>query len=931
MAKLHPPVIPGTIPAFSGTSIEVPFSMSRAVSINEISGLILKLKKVSGVVIGTAITLNLNNPASFSLENFKSQLAQGEYYKIQLAYISKEQGEIGHYSTVGVVKFTSEPHVFIEGLDEYTSNSHNYIYTGVYRQAEYNKDTDTYETTKFDTSEKLYSSRFYLYDDNYNLVQDSGEILHNANEDINSYEASDTFEYYNDFDVNKSYHIQYEITTSNGMVKQTPLYKLSQRRLRPMVLNAHLEVKNDFETGTVKVNLVQDSDELASGMFLLSRASSRAPQKWEPMKEFILQSEYPTRLLFTDYTVEQGITYKYALQQYNEHGVYSERRYSNEVIADFEDLFLYDGKRQLAIRFNPKVATFKQNRIEQKTETIGSQYPFIIKNGAVDYKELSISGLISYQMDSLEQFLSKDELELPYNKHDNKRYALRDLITDNIRAERLFKTEVLSWLQNGEVKLYRSPTEGNFVVRLMNVTTSPMDQLGRMLHTFNCAAYEMAKPTYDSLIEFGIITPEHNTMQTMRWKTVELRSVVTKNKELEKPQDIIQLNFGTNLGIEQVFPVYSIDLEGLDPGSYFLLGNSEADSKKIFIGATGSYHFVSEIPFGYIGIPATKVIGQTTHYLNYEGSLTFGYKGWVKSSFDLITQVQIINQPGHRFIGNAYSIYKNDNIIDYINNIKDTILVVKYMKLYSREIKPLYYDGVSNYYLTEKDQNHGGIPYTYFDLLNVVDKFSLYKIYYARGAKLKENQTYDDTYKDINNEDYYLDKSYAETPEYIVNGTHYLYYDPMLAAEKGNKELNEAFIRSVNDMELYNVNINNDITNMFEVFTRVYHGIEDVSYLSIGPGVIIDIGYDMQRSTYNFEQEDSYLSQLRQELENLQNEYFAVRRTVLSTSSEYANIIATYPALINEKYQAFKAKQRFYLRELEMRVNAYKEENDLNE
>ena len=62
-----------------------------------------------------------------------------------------------------------------------------------------------------------------------------------------------------------------------------------------------------------------------------------------------------------------------------------------------------------------------------------------------------------------------------------------------------------------------------------------------MLHTFNCAAYEMAKPTYDSLIEFGIITPEHNTMQTMRWKTVELRSVVTKNKELEKPQDIINV------------------------------------------------------------------------------------------------------------------------------------------------------------------------------------------------------------------------------------------------------------------------------------------------------------------------------------------------------------------------------------------------------
>ena len=146
-------------------------------------------------------------------------------------------------------------------------------------------------------------------DENYNILKDSGEILHNVNQDVNSYEASDVFEYYEDLDLNKSYHIQYEIVTSNGMKIQTPFYKISQRRLRPMVLNAHLEAKNDFETGTVIVNLVQDTDELASGLFMLSRASSRAPQKWESMKELTLQSEYPTRLLFTDYTVEQGITY----------------------------------------------------------------------------------------------------------------------------------------------------------------------------------------------------------------------------------------------------------------------------------------------------------------------------------------------------------------------------------------------------------------------------------------------------------------------------------------------------------------------------------------------------------------------------------------------------------------------------------------------
>ena len=138
-------------------------------------------------------------------------------------------------------------------------------------------------------------------------------------------------------------------------------------------------------------------------------------------------------------------------------------------------------------------------------------------------------------MDALEQFMSKDELELPYNRHDNKRYDMRDLITDNLRAERIFKTEVLSWLNNGGIKLYRSPTEGNFIVRLMNVTTSPTDSLGRLLHTFNCVAYEMAESTYESLTSFGIIEPAITTPQTMRWRTVELRDVALKNKESDNP------------------------------------------------------------------------------------------------------------------------------------------------------------------------------------------------------------------------------------------------------------------------------------------------------------------------------------------------------------------------------------------------------------
>ena len=92
---------------------------------------------------------------------------------------------------------------------------------------------------------------------------------------------------------------------------------------------------------------------------------------------------------------KQGITYKYCIREYNSFGLYTQRILSEPVVADFEDMFLYDGKRQLKIRFNPKMSSFKATKLEQKLDTIGSKYPFIFKNGIVDYKEFPISGLIS--------------------------------------------------------------------------------------------------------------------------------------------------------------------------------------------------------------------------------------------------------------------------------------------------------------------------------------------------------------------------------------------------------------------------------------------------------------------------------------------------------------------------------------------------------
>jgi hypothetical protein len=105
--------------------------------------------------------------------------------------------------------------------------------------------------------------------------------------------------------------------------------------------------------------------------------------------------------------------YKYSFRQYDKNGNHTTlciakniETGKEEIFADFEDMFLWDGERQLKIRFNPKVSSFKTTLLESKIDTIGSRYPFIFRNGSVAYKEFPISGLISYLADENSLFLN---------------------------------------------------------------------------------------------------------------------------------------------------------------------------------------------------------------------------------------------------------------------------------------------------------------------------------------------------------------------------------------------------------------------------------------------------------------------------------------------------------------------------------------------
>jgi len=60
--------------------------------------------------------------------------------------------------------------------------------------------------------------------------------------------------------------------------------------------------------------------------------------------------------------------------------------------------------------------------------------------------------------------------------------------------------------------LLRTLTEGNVLVKLMNISLTPQTTLGRMIYSFSAEAYEVAECSLDNFINYGIIETEEDNI-----------------------------------------------------------------------------------------------------------------------------------------------------------------------------------------------------------------------------------------------------------------------------------------------------------------------------------------------------------------------------------------------------------------------------------
>ena len=436
-----------------------------------------------------------------------------QYYKVQLRFTHKDapsaptNGKLdgwlaaninyfSEWSTVCLVRGISAPEFLVSGFT---------IEGGNISWANYNP--IIYGTLTFEDdaeTEKMKSYQIKLFDKSGTLLTDSGIQY------TNNYNNPNSFEYalkYN-FVPGESYKFTVEYTTLN-LYTETITYNFKVGENEFEALDISFTASADEENGRIVLNIKKsDITEGFTGTLIVRRTSSKTNFTiWEDLIEYSYNGAAAIKETFSDTTIESGVWYKYYLQKLGNASTKASVKYiKSPLMVIFDDMFLTTKDRQLKIKFNPTVSSFKRTIQETRTDTIGSQYPFVRRNGHMNYAQFPIGGLISFEMDESELFTSLEELfgdNLKLYTAYNNEHRITD--ANNIMYEKLFKDKVIEFLYNEQPKLFRSATEGNFIVKVMDASFSPNATLGRRIVSFTATAYEVADCTIENFKKYNIL------------------------------------------------------------------------------------------------------------------------------------------------------------------------------------------------------------------------------------------------------------------------------------------------------------------------------------------------------------------------------------------------------------------------------------------
>ena len=506
----------------------------------------------------TGIILNLkyyevgknNNLYYVIIKNSDLKSSVGEYngwipgwvYKIQLrlstraydpsiepkqeVWLQRYSEDFSEWSTVCYTKAISSMRIQIP-IFEYDSKRHSQLYNPDYVYILKGMDfSGTIESTVFEANEDYEYITVSLYRED-TLLEESGEIY--KTEQSNTY-----FSYQFKYNIQNEieYKLLFNYKTENGYIPDTPLsFNFFIKDNATEIINAKIitvdkdpdnlfkdltSIDEEEDEGRIGLKIYSPTTDHWSGNICIRRASQKDGfQNWEDITIFtVKEKDLNTLDLIYDYTIESGVWYKYGIQSIDKNGT---RGVLVIMETPIQRLFNYSfilGKegKQLKLQFNNTVNSFKHQIYDSKIDTIGSKYPFIARNAAVNYRSFPINALISFWMDENNTFLKNGKKDIYGSSsivelYDN--YVQKNSIRKqyDYTYERDFRKMVLDFLQDGKPKLFKSPTEGNIIVRLMDVNCTPNQTLDRMIYSVTMNAHEIDDDTMNNYLKYGFYNP----------------------------------------------------------------------------------------------------------------------------------------------------------------------------------------------------------------------------------------------------------------------------------------------------------------------------------------------------------------------------------------------------------------------------------------
>ena len=557
-SNLYPPIVYDTQASFIRTkTCRIYFSLSVYNSITDIKNVQVSLVnqqtnasafKTDSYPSGIKIT-NLfydsdkQDDYKYYIQINPSDLAEGvfglnQFYKVQLRFTSisastppsdgKELASwlydnmqhFSEWSKVCLIKGIEQPQISIYGFSNAEDTQETVLTSPIVEVV----GALTYANNSTTESEylKSYNIKLYQAENPNTVLMDSGQIYTNTyNPNQINYEIS--------YDLMDG--IDYILTltyTTNNSYTETIQYKFIIIQYDTDILNVDIIATTDQENGRIKIDILsKNEEENFIGNLTIRRTSSKSDfHKWEDVKNFTHSSGGKINFTWYDTTIESGIWYKYCVQKRNTRGSRGAVvMIDNPVMCLLDDIFLTKEDCQLKIKFNPSLNEFKYNVTESQQVTLGSKYPFIKRNGANYFRTFPIGGLISSFIDTSDwydphfydgEFHSENELKLFASKdeiygnskqlYDN--YNSKNNITEynDYIYEREFRNKVYDFLYKHDVKLFRSTTEGNILIKLMDIDFQPVESLGRRLYSFTATAVEIDDATLSNYNKYNIQT-----------------------------------------------------------------------------------------------------------------------------------------------------------------------------------------------------------------------------------------------------------------------------------------------------------------------------------------------------------------------------------------------------------------------------------------